>query len=34
MGYVDIAHAALDTEIYIAVRDKTLKAKVTKFPFV
>lgn len=34
MGYVDLAHAALDSEIYIAVRDKQLKAKVTKFPFV
>jgi aminomethyltransferase len=34
MGYVDIKHAALDTEIYVAVRDKLLKAKVTKFPFV
>ena len=34
MGYVSTAHAALDSEIYIAVRDKMLKAKVTKFPFV
>jgi aminomethyltransferase len=34
MGYVDIQHAALDSEIYIAVRDKLLKAKVTKFPLV
>jgi aminomethyltransferase len=34
MGYVDLAHAALDTEIYISVRDKLLKAKVVKFPFV
>ena len=34
MGYVSTAHAALDSEIYIAVRDKLLKAKVTKFPFV
>lgn len=33
MGYVDVAHAALDTEIYIAVRDKLLKAQVVKFPF-
>ena len=33
MGYVDVAHAALDTEIYIAVRDKQLKAKVAKLPF-
>jgi aminomethyltransferase len=33
MGYVNHAHAALDTEIFIAVRDKLLKAKVVKFPF-
>ncbi|MDX1937131.1 MAG: glycine cleavage system aminomethyltransferase GcvT [Flavihumibacter sp.] len=33
MGYVNSAHAALDTEIFIAVRDKLLKAKVVKFPF-
>lgn len=33
MGYVDTAHAALDTTIYIAVRDKLLAAKVVKFPF-
>ena len=34
IGYVAISHAALDTEIYIGVRDKLLKAKVVKFPFV
>jgi aminomethyltransferase len=34
IGYVDVAHAALDTEIYIGVRDKLLKAKVVKFPFM
>lgn len=34
MGFVSTAHAALDSEIYIAVRDKLLKARVTKFPFV
>lgn len=34
MGYVDINHSALDSEIYVAVRDKLLKAKVTKFPLV
>ncbi|TAH05336.1 MAG: glycine cleavage system aminomethyltransferase GcvT [Sphingobacteriales bacterium] len=33
MGYVNSAHAALDTEVFIAVRDKQLKAKVVKFPF-
>ncbi|WP_207511322.1 glycine cleavage system aminomethyltransferase GcvT [Longitalea luteola] len=34
MGYVEVKHAALDTEIYIGVRDKLLKARVVKFPFV
>lgn len=33
MGYVDLAHAAIDSEIFIAVRDKSIKAKVVKFPF-
>lgn len=33
MGYVDQAHAAIDSEIYIAIRDKAIKAKVVKFPF-
>jgi aminomethyltransferase len=33
MGYVEVPHAALDSDIYIAVRDKALKAKVVKFPF-
>ncbi|MFL5748564.1 MAG: glycine cleavage system aminomethyltransferase GcvT [Niastella sp.] len=34
MGYVNLEHASLDTEIYIGVRDKLLKAKVVKFPFI
>ena len=33
MGYVDQAHAAIDTEIFISIRDKAIKAKVVKFPF-
>ena len=33
LGYVAVQHAALDTEIFIAVRDKLLKAKVVKLPF-
>ncbi len=33
MGYVTNANAAVDTEIFIAVRDKALKAKVVKLPF-
>ena len=34
MGYVDMAHSALDSDIFIEVRDKLLKAKVVKFPFI
>ena len=33
MGYVDVAHAAVDSEIFIEVRNKQLKAKVVKPPF-
>jgi aminomethyltransferase len=33
MGYVTKENAAIDTEIFIAVRDKHLKAKVVKVPF-
>ena len=33
MGYVTIENAVIDTEIFIAVRDKMLKAKVVKIPF-
>ena len=33
LGYVEVAHAALDSEIMISVRDKALKAKVVKLPF-
>lgn len=34
LGYVKTGFAALDTEIYIAVRDKALKARVSKVPFL
>lgn len=34
LGYVDIAHSALDSEIFIGVRDKLLKAVVVKLPFL
>ncbi len=34
MGYVKKSAAAVDTEIFIAVRKKSLKAKVIKIPFV
>jgi aminomethyltransferase len=34
LGYVTTENAAIDNEIFIAVREKILKAKVVKFPFV
>ena len=34
MGYVTTEHAAVNSEIYISIRDKKLKAKVVKPPFV
>ncbi|MEC5147941.1 glycine cleavage system aminomethyltransferase GcvT [Chitinophaga sp. 212800010-3] len=34
LGYVQTAFAAQDTEIFIVVRDKSLKAKVVKVPFL
>lgn len=34
LGYVKTAFAAQDSEIFIAVRDKLLKAKVVKVPFL
>jgi aminomethyltransferase len=33
MGYVNSRQCGIDSEIYIAVRDKLLRAKVVKFPF-
>jgi len=33
MGYVTVKNATMDSEIFIAVRDKSLKAKVVKLPF-
>jgi aminomethyltransferase len=33
MGYVTIENSPIDSEIFIAVRDKLLKAKVVKIPF-
>lgn len=33
LGYVDIAHKDLDTEINIEIRNKPVKAKVVKLPF-
>ena len=34
LGYVKIEHAALDSEIFISIRNNAVKAKVVKFPFV
>jgi aminomethyltransferase len=34
LGYVLTEHSTLDAEIMIDVRDKSLKAKVVKLPFV
>ncbi|MCF2491171.1 glycine cleavage system aminomethyltransferase GcvT [Dyadobacter sp. CY347] len=34
MGYVPAAYAKPETEIYVKVRDRLLKAKVVKLPFV
>lgn len=34
MGYVDLPNNKVDSEIYIAVRKKSLKAKVVKVPFL
>ncbi|WPQ64105.1 glycine cleavage system aminomethyltransferase GcvT [Chitinophaga sancti] len=34
LGYVQTPFAALDSEIFVAVRDKLLKAKVVKVPFL
>jgi aminomethyltransferase len=33
MGYVNIAYSAIDTEIFIDIRGKLLKARVVKMPF-
>jgi len=34
LGYVDVKHAAIDSEIYVSIRNTLLKAKVVKIPFV
>lgn len=34
MGYVTIAHSKVDSEIYVKIRDKAIKAKVVKIPFL
>jgi len=34
MGYVDLAHTALDTPLSAVVRGKNVPLKVSKMPFV
>ncbi len=34
MGYVDFSHSPIDSEIYIEIRNKLLKARVVKLPFI
>ncbi len=34
MGYVSAAHSNTGSEIFVEVRDKQLKAKVVKTPFL
>ena len=33
LGYVELAHAGLDSEIYVEIREKGVLAKVVKLPF-
>ncbi|MEZ5022947.1 MAG: glycine cleavage T C-terminal barrel domain-containing protein [Chitinophagales bacterium] len=33
LGYVNLGNRTLDTEIFIQVRNKSIKAKVVKLPF-
>jgi aminomethyltransferase len=33
LGYVDVAHAGMGSEIFIEIRDKSVKAKIVKLPF-
>lgn len=33
MGYVDIKHAVLDNEIFIEIRNNSIKSKIVKMPF-
>ncbi len=34
MGYVAASHSKVDSEIYIEIREKQIKAKVVKMPFL
>jgi len=33
MGYVNAGHLKVDTEIFIKIRNKSVKAKIVKLPF-
>jgi aminomethyltransferase len=33
LGYVDVAHTSMDSEIFIEIREKGIKAKIVKLPF-
>ena len=33
LGYVEVSHTSLDSEIFIEIRDKGVKAKIVKLPF-
>ena len=33
LGYVNVEHASLDSEIFISIRNNPVKAKVVKAPF-
>jgi aminomethyltransferase len=33
LGYVEVSHASLDSDIFIEIRDKGVKAKIVKLPF-
>jgi aminomethyltransferase len=33
LGYVNISNAGMDSEIFIEIRDKGVKAKIVKLPF-
>ena len=34
MGYVATSESAVGTEIYISIREKSLKAQIVKMPFI
>jgi aminomethyltransferase len=33
LGYVDVAFSKLDSEVFIEIREKGVKARVVKLPF-